>query len=70
MTLGNLADLQHGIVKHVTPRLTIDLQNEKSGVRSIEVFGTFHYGPPPCSQTPSGATIVRKLHLLSQSKVE
>ena len=35
---------------------------------SIEVFGTFHYRPPPCSQTHSGATIIRKLHLLSQSK--
>ena len=44
---------KHGIDKHVSLWLSIDLQNEKPGV-ALRFLGTFHYRPPPCSQTHSG----------------
>ena len=60
---------QHGIDKHVSPRLSIDIQNEKPGV-ALRVLALFAIDPHPVLRLIAGATIIRTLHLLSQSKVE
>ena len=61
---GNLAD-EHGIDKHVSPRPSIDLP----GV-ALRFLALFTIDPHPVLRLLAGTTIIRKLHLLSQSKVE
>ena len=60
---GHLTD-QHGIDRHVSPRPSIDLP----GV-SLRLLALFTIDPNPVLRLLAGATIIRKLHLLSQSKV-
>ena len=61
---GHLAD-QHGVDKHVSPRPSIDLPGV--ALRFLALFTT---DPHPVLRLLAGATIIRKLHLLSPSKVE
>ena len=61
---GHLAD-QHGIDKHVSPRPSIDLP----GV-ALRFLALFTIDPHPVLRLLAGATIIRKLHLSSQAKVE
>ena len=58
---------QHGIDKHVSHRLSIDLQNEKPSV-ALRFLALFAIDPHPV--LIAGATIITTLLLLSQSKVE
>ena len=57
------------ISKHVSLRLSIDLQNEKPGV-ALRFLALFTIDPHPVLRLIAGATIIRKLHLLSQSTGE
>ena len=61
---GHLAD-EHGIDKHGSPRPSIDLP----GV-ALRFLALFTIDPHPVLRLLAGATIIRKLHLLFQSKVE
>ena len=61
---GHLAD-QHGIDKYVSPRPSIDLP----GV-ALRFLALFTIDPHPVLRLLAGATIIRKLHLLSQATVE
>ena len=57
------------IDKHVSHWLSIDLQNEKPGV-ALRFLALFAIDPHPVLRFIAGATIIKKIHLLSQSKVE
>ena len=50
---------QHGIDKHVSPRLSIDLQNEKPGV-ALRFLALFIIDLTLFSRLIAGATIIRK----------
>ena len=69
-TIGAFGGINTVIIdKHVSHRLSIDLQTEKPSV-ALRFLALFAIDPHPVLQLIAGATIITTLLLISQSKVE